>query len=180
MEEQRIDIIIKEIQYWKAHRLLPETYCDFLLALYTNGEEAENPGDSEHKGGFQKLLFIAQILFLSLLVPFSFIVIYFTKFPPIMQISILIIFLAFAFMMYRHMNRTSSSFKHVALIDCLIIVLLITVFLSNTYLRFRWSEEAVILLNSFVWIFYGQYRKLSYLKVAGILGLAFMILYNVL
>ena len=35
MDENRKQIIINEIIYWKKNRMLPEHYCDFLLALYT-------------------------------------------------------------------------------------------------------------------------------------------------
>ena len=37
MDENRKQIIIKEIGYWKNNKLLPEQYCNFLLALYTEG-----------------------------------------------------------------------------------------------------------------------------------------------
>ena len=37
MNESRKQIIINEIIYWKKNRMLPEHYCDFLLALYTKG-----------------------------------------------------------------------------------------------------------------------------------------------
>ena len=35
MNESRKQIIINEIGYWKKNQILPEQYCDFLLALYT-------------------------------------------------------------------------------------------------------------------------------------------------
>jgi len=179
MEDGRKEIIIKEIRYWKQHKLLPERYCDFLLALYTNGEEAKNH-EVEQKRSLRRLVFVAQILFLAILVPFSFVVIYFTKFNSIMQISMLAIFLLFSLTMYRHMKKSGHLLGHLALADTLIIGLLLSVFISNTYIHFNWAQEAAILLNSLVWIFYGQSRKLAYLKVAGILGLAFMAVYNVL
>lgn len=37
MDQQRKAAIIHEIKYWKDNHLLPEHYCDFLLALYTEG-----------------------------------------------------------------------------------------------------------------------------------------------
>ncbi|MGM0523072.1 MAG: hypothetical protein ACQER2_03360 [Bacillota bacterium] len=37
MDQQRKATIIHEIKYWKDNHLLPEHYCDFLLALYTEG-----------------------------------------------------------------------------------------------------------------------------------------------
>jgi hypothetical protein len=39
MTNEKKKIIIQEIYYWKNSRLLPETYCDFLLALYTEGNQ---------------------------------------------------------------------------------------------------------------------------------------------
>ena len=44
MDQQRKAIIIHEIKYWKDNHLLPEHYCDFLLALYTEGT---GPGDDD-------------------------------------------------------------------------------------------------------------------------------------
>lgn len=38
MDQQRKTTIINEIKYWQENRLLPEKYCDYLLALYTEGE----------------------------------------------------------------------------------------------------------------------------------------------
>ncbi len=37
MDQQRKATIIHEIKYWKDNHLLPPHYCDFLLALYTEG-----------------------------------------------------------------------------------------------------------------------------------------------
>lgn len=38
MVDDRKLIIIKEIKHWKRNQLLPNRYCDFLIALYTHGE----------------------------------------------------------------------------------------------------------------------------------------------
>ena len=43
MNETRKKIIIQEIKYWKKSKLLPEKYCDFLLTLYSGGEENITP-----------------------------------------------------------------------------------------------------------------------------------------
>ena len=41
MNENRKQIIINEIIYWKKNELLPEHYCDFLLALIYRRQRAE-------------------------------------------------------------------------------------------------------------------------------------------
>ncbi|WHY95984.1 hypothetical protein [Peribacillus simplex] len=38
MDEMRKKIIIQEINSWKESRMLPEQYCNYLLALYCQGE----------------------------------------------------------------------------------------------------------------------------------------------
>lgn len=37
MTNPRKKIILNEILFWKQNKLLPEHYCDFLAALYTEG-----------------------------------------------------------------------------------------------------------------------------------------------
>ena len=62
MNESRKQIIINEIIYWKKNRMLPEHYCDFLLALYTKGNGLQ---DQSSKIAFKKkYLIIASYLFL--------------------------------------------------------------------------------------------------------------------
>ena len=39
MENPKKQIILNEILFWKQNKLLPEQYCDFLLKLYTEGED---------------------------------------------------------------------------------------------------------------------------------------------
>src|SRR5690606_36010375 len=39
MSNQRKQIIVNEITFWKQNKLLPEHYCDFLMTLYTEGEQ---------------------------------------------------------------------------------------------------------------------------------------------
>ena len=41
MTNPRKKIILNEILFWKQNKLLPEHYCDFLAALYTEGADIE-------------------------------------------------------------------------------------------------------------------------------------------
>ena len=45
----RKQIIINEIIYWKKNRMLPEHYCDFLLALYTKGNGLQDQSKNRFK-----------------------------------------------------------------------------------------------------------------------------------
>ena len=41
MSNQRKQIILNEITFWKQNKLLPEHYCDFLMTLYTEGNQED-------------------------------------------------------------------------------------------------------------------------------------------
>lgn len=41
MDNPKKQIIINEILFWKQNKLLPEHYCDFLMTLYTEGEDIQ-------------------------------------------------------------------------------------------------------------------------------------------
>ncbi|WP_274309581.1 hypothetical protein [Solibacillus daqui] len=41
MSNQKKQIIINEITFWKQNKLLPGHYCDFLMTLYSEGNHSE-------------------------------------------------------------------------------------------------------------------------------------------
>lgn len=49
MSNPRKQIILNEILFWKQNKLLPEQYCDFLMTLYSEGNEFENQEKISHK-----------------------------------------------------------------------------------------------------------------------------------
>ena len=78
MNESRKQIIINEIIYWKKNRMLPEHYCDFLLALYTKGNGLQ---DQSEKSRLRK-----NILLLFILIPIGIFLFYFTELSLTLQI----------------------------------------------------------------------------------------------
>ncbi|WP_339228146.1 hypothetical protein NSQ77_00040 [Oceanobacillus sp. FSL K6-2867] len=95
MASERIAIIVKEIRYWKEHRLLPETYCDYLLALYTNGEAHSEEVDNKVKTRQWTIINVIHLLLALLMVPFSLLVLYFTEFDSFLQLVILLLFFSY-------------------------------------------------------------------------------------
>lgn len=103
MDKKR-KIILTEIQSWKKHKLLPEHYCDFLTALYTEGSDkyqqlSERPILSSGKrSGFLKRK-AANIFFaFSLILGVGFILFlgyYFSDFSLQLQIGIICLLLCF-------------------------------------------------------------------------------------
>lgn len=107
MEEKRIATIVNEIEYWKKHKLLPDQQCDFLLALYTNGEKVTKiPGKSKMNISHEsRMIKMMQLIILLLLLPFSFLVLYFTEFHSYLQLGILALFFSYAFWSFLILNK---------------------------------------------------------------------------
>lgn len=74
MNNSRKQIIVNELLYGKKSRLLPDQYCDYLLALYTEGNQPKETR-KEKKGMVLQLM---NLIFL-LLIPISVFFIYFTE-----------------------------------------------------------------------------------------------------
>ena len=49
VKDSRKDLIVNEIQLWKQANMLPEHYCDYLLALYTEGDVMEQSDQKKAK-----------------------------------------------------------------------------------------------------------------------------------
>lgn len=54
---QKTKLIVNEIKHWRKNKLLPEQYCDFLLALYLQGEE-----DAHHERSTQKSIISSKLV----------------------------------------------------------------------------------------------------------------------
>ncbi|WP_339250599.1 hypothetical protein NSQ43_12295 [Sporosarcina sp. FSL W8-0480] len=67
MSIQRKKTIITEIKYWKENKLLPEHYCDFLITLYTQGEQERDISASDAILINRKKKFSKRLVFLHLL-----------------------------------------------------------------------------------------------------------------
>jgi hypothetical protein len=175
MADERIATIIKEIKYWKEHKLLPEVQCDFLLALYTQGEEEVISSKKKSKGNF--LLYFPMFL-LVLMVPFSFLVVYFTQYNFILQLSILLFFIGYGIWVYSHHYKKKSQFVHIALILLLVQILITTDFLTE-FLRFNQYVTIVFMILNFAcWFVLGRKLRYKYLIVASVLAMVIILFVN--
>lgn len=179
MAEDRIPIIIKEIQYWKQSKLLPDVHCDFLLALYTQGDGATIDKYVSNKKRLN-LSIVLQTLLSIVLFILSFVIIYIIKISFGLQIGIILAFLAISFWNYILLKRKESSYSSIAIATFLIMMLMFTVFVSKTLDLSQWIVQVIITLNFIGWFILGKYNELKYLKIASILGLLFMIIYIIL
>lgn len=85
MNRRRRETIIREIEYWKRSRLLPEHYCNYLLALYTEGDASLSP---------RRPLRSRLEASLCLLLPAAALAIYFTELSFVLQTLLCALFFA--------------------------------------------------------------------------------------
>lgn len=171
MDETRKQIIIKEINYWKEHHLLPEQYCDFLLALYTEGNGITKKKNKLDKDKKQLLWFLLMLL------PVSIFFLYFTELSLILQIAISIIFLFIGTYLTVYFAK-QGFFYQIPLIFTAIVLLLVSVeIILKIYSNHVYSLYGVLLCNCLLWLFSGIKLKLIYFTVSGILGIFLLLIF---
>ncbi|MFF2481999.1 hypothetical protein [Paenibacillus sp. NPDC058071] len=95
MNEERRQTIVREIEYWRRSRLLPDQYCDFLLNLYADQDREQKSAKRESNYAVAKAVAAIQrasgkhwLLTFGLFTLISFVVLYFNAFHPVLQIAI--------------------------------------------------------------------------------------------
>ncbi|MBP2078171.1 hypothetical protein [Oceanobacillus polygoni] len=174
MAAERIAIIVKEIKYWKEHRLLPETYCDYLLALYTNGEAFSE--EVNNKGQWTLRIVIHLILSL-LMVPFSLLVLYSTEFDSFLQLGILLLFFSYLIWITNYFRKNGHPYLHVPLIAGLLVMLLLTTFSANLILKSDLLQIMVLIGNFIYWLLISKQRKIKFLQITSVLAITFTLIY---
>lgn len=176
MAEERKQTIVNEIRYWKKNRLLPKEYCDFLLALYTEGEgEAVGENETASKERKRRPWNILMLAFTLFLLPLSFLVIYFTEMDMIMQTGLLSSFVALALFYSWRLKRKASEQYHLPLIVGLLIALLLSVFVAHSQFPNNWSVYGVVSFHCALWAWIGRRLELPYLLISSSIGIIVML-----
>ncbi|MFC0558056.1 hypothetical protein [Halalkalibacter alkalisediminis] len=174
MDNKRKDIILKEIKYWKQSRLLPEHYCDFLLTLYSEGETLDQrlKEDSQVSKLKPFLWFItAQALFL-----LAVLVIYFTDFSLIMQITIcLFISMTLLIIAKKSINELLSNL-YLMMIAFIFLLLTVESVLRFTDGNFHYIQ-VVILFHCLVWFIIGWKGSIRFFTISAVLGLIVLLFF---
>lgn len=172
MNETRKKIIIQEIIYWKRNRLLPEHYCDYLLVLYSGGEEVKFTNSTRtpsRKTANYLYGIVVLLLFFTLFLN------YFTQFAVGLQMG-LTYFLLLALISCTVLFYQKNIHYQFPLIGSMVVLLLATI---QTAKYMASGQEIVLyillLVNCAIWFVLGKKMKLPHFLVSGILGLTVII-----
>ncbi|WP_071395798.1 hypothetical protein [Bacillus tuaregi] len=163
MQDSRKQIIINEITYWKKNRLLPEHYCDFLLAIYTEGNGIEEKSKKSH--------WLKKELLLPLFIPIIMIILYFTELSFILQLVFSIILILMGIYLTFLFKKKGLLFQ-IPLIVTALVVLFSSVKLTLALLPENLLVLYIVLgLNCIMWLAGGWRFKQLHFTLSGILGL---------
>lgn len=179
LSNRRIEIIIQEINYWKEHKILPEMYCDFLLALYTKGRDETKISISEkdEKLEFVSILQLTTQFFLLLT---AVVVLNMQNVRPSFQTIFLSTALLVIFWLFKLLSKKTNIYFHLSITILLVQLFLITIFLANQYVHFEWIISVVVICNFICWFMIGFKYKLKYLQIIAVILMVFTIFYSFL
>lgn len=160
MDNQRKSIIIKEIHLWKKTGLLPEHYCNYLLALYSEGEiiESKDLDDNKEKPEIN-LTHVVLLISNLFVVPAAFVIYDLFHFTLLLQIfywsSVILIIWSF----YSIQTKKATIKSHYPLIILLINILIVSVFLSQLLMNTPIVSLSVVFIQLLGWAILGFKMK---------------------
>ena len=180
MTNQRKQIILNEITFWKQNKLLPEHYCDFLMTLYTEGSyQDDEPAGSAKQSikGREK----RKSRWLFLLIPAVAVALFVLLFTldsiwlagiPALLLAITSVAGAFYYV------KKNELLAPVLYISGALILFGLSVKLSLAYFpENNTALYSVLIGNSIFWLLSGWGMKLIYFMVSGMLGLLAIVIY---
>lgn len=183
MANSKKKIILNEILFWKQNKLLPDQYCDFLMTLYSEGNEIELEEDISHKKSIiakEKRNRLKLLLFLGMLsvvlLAALFLVSELTWLVAIVvgAIAIILMVMAYRFAKKKEMLAPILHISSALLLFGISVKISKEYFFENQIVLY-----ALLILNCLLWLFTGYKFKLMYFTISGVLGLLLLIGYQI-
>lgn len=152
--------------------MLPEQYCDYLLALYTEGNQPEIQVKGNNKGGFWRnhYLFI-------LLLPLSLFLIHFTELSITLQMPLLILFVLAGIIITIYFFRKGILLQIPMIVSALILLLGSVEFFATVFPEQPLFLYINLIINCLLWLLCGWKLKQLAFSISGVLGFVLLIIY---
>ncbi|MDQ0156352.1 hypothetical protein [Robertmurraya andreesenii] len=170
MDNNRKKIIVNEIQYWKENRLLPEQYCNYLLALYTEGNQPEESTKKSKQRSSKKV----QVLLL--LIPIFVFLLYFTELSFDLQIALKGLLMLIGIFITYYFFKKGIQFQVSLVISALMLLLLSVEITTHFYPGVLMPLYLVLFGNCGLWLLTGKKLKLLYFLISGYLGMVVLLI----
>lgn len=172
MDQNRKKVILNEIMFWKQNKMLPEQYCNYLLALYSEGNEEQVKPKTRKLPLNSENLYNLLFLFIMIMM---IVITYITDISFGMQtliLSILSVVLLLSFIFYRKKAKN----RLLIYITAAFLLLLYSVQINDAFLHGdTFSLYILLLVNSIIWVVGGVWRKKSFFMIAGVIATIILI-----
>ena len=183
MTNQRKQIIVNEIAFWKQNKMLPEHYCDFLTSLYKGGDLEQTSLTPDLKQSViakEKKLKMRKFIVFPIITIISLILLNFILVDWVAIAIGLVLGIIFAIYGIKLAinNHVAAPILHVS---GALLLLTMSVKFATTY--YDGSNEvlfAVLGINCALWFLLGIWQKLIYFILAGGLGIALVVTYSLI
>ncbi|MDX8341868.1 MULTISPECIES: hypothetical protein [Rossellomorea] len=175
-KDSKTETIIREIQFWKQTKLLPEQYCDYLIAFYTGGSGINDRKQAVNR----RSITFTDVLISMCILAISLFVIYFTELSIVLQTAILAGFVGLLLGMGIYYTKKQLS-PMLLYASAACILLLSSIDVSEVVFKGSSLELYITLfLNCFLWIGAGVKWKQNYFSFAGFIGVVLVSIYILL
>jgi hypothetical protein len=177
LKDQRKSIIVNEIRFWKQNQMLPEHYCDFLLALYEQGEHSKKTQKTKNsilsREG-SKFILWQIVLLITTIAALLFITFSSTLWVPLILSLVMIAILIGATYYF------STKMMKAPLLYVLLALILLGLSMKIWLLYFK--EQPIVLIvimmiHCVLWIIAGKFLKQVYFVISGITGILIALYY---
>ena len=151
--------------------MLPPHYCDYLLALYTQGEEFTESG----RRAQIKRVHITSALLAFLLLPVAVCILYFTELSFLLQTVILTSFVGSLLLLALYFSRKNVLAPLLFLGAAIILLLLSLELNTQMFDNSLYTLYGLLSLNCLLWVYTGVKLKLLYFSISG--GLGFLVIF---
>lgn len=176
MNEERRQTIVKEIDYWSRSKLLPQQYCDFLLNLYVDPDQEEDPKKRQASSrGIGKAVMAASqasgkqwLLTFGFFTLISLVVLYFNAFHPLLQIGVVASAVVISLIISQRVRKRNEATGLVIGGVGMLLMLGAGMYILNFHGVEEWYWQASLLgFCSVFWIVYGISARIHILHLCG-------------
>lgn len=182
MPNPKKKIVLNEILYWKQNRLLPDHYCDFLMTLYSEGNEENLLEEASHKKSIKatenKRKWILSISVMAISVALFVLLLIVTKWVWLVSIlvgivAITLLISAFLFTKKQLLFAPLFPIAAALLIFGLSVKVSVEYFPDNPFVLY-----GSLIANCLIWMLTGLKLKLLYFTLSGGIGLLIVLGYQ--
>ncbi|NIK77411.1 hypothetical protein FHS15_002547 [Paenibacillus castaneae] len=173
MNQDRRQIIVKEIDHWRRSKLLPDQYCDFLLNLYADHDTIETLKEQHNTVGkaiaaVQRATGLQWLLTFGTFTLISFVVLYFNEFHPLLQMAVVASGTAVLLWIGGRL-RTRNEAAGLSLTSTGMLLLLGGgIYMLNHHGLDEWGwKSGLVALCSLFWVVYGITARIPILHFSG-------------